>query len=280
MRQVRQFFAWMMGYAPAWKDVLVFTSKLNDDGIRTAGGRLEVYGPNEWREVPGSTRRYGSLIDAAQNPGHFMEVMKKWLERNSDERRKSANARFFGCFKGTTDRAIEDGIVSAGNTFDLLPKEDKPEAKPLPDDVVQILKDASKMIRKIMVTHPAKNDVLTTLGDIRAKKSLRKIVEHRAGVVLGHFGEDKLKDLEKVIRLAVKCRNHYTHGPETQNKDNVDFSDAGVVDFLTRSLEFIYCASELLLCGWDPTTAAADAWHPIEGYVKYYDQNRAVLGLE
>ena len=55
-----------------------------------------------------------------------MEVMKKWLERNSDTKRKSANARFFGCFPGTSNRAIEDGIVSATNTFDLLPDEDKP----------------------------------------------------------------------------------------------------------------------------------------------------------
>lgn len=282
MRQVRQFFGWMMGYAPAWKDVFVFTSMLDDDGIRTDdSGRLEVYGPSEWKEVPESTRHYGSLIHATRNPDHFMEVMAKWLERNSDERRKSANARFFGCLQGTTDRVIEDGIVSAANTFDLLPNEDKPEAEPLPGDVAQVLADAKQEIKrtKSLAKHD-KADILSALSRIRANKPLRDIVKHRAAEVLSHFSEEELKDLEKVIRLAVKCRNHYTHGPETENKDNVDFSDFGVVLFLTRSLEFIYCASELLLCGWDSKTSAADAWHPIEGYVKYYDQNRAVLGLE
>lgn len=281
MKEVRQFFAWMMGYAPAWKDVLVFTSKLNEDGIRAdAGGRLEAYGPKEWTAVPESTKRYGSLIDATRNSGHFLKVMAKWLERNSDEKRRNANARFFGCLQGTTNRVIEDGIVSAGNTFDLLPSVDKPKASPLPDDVVKILEDASEMIGTVMGTHPALNDVLTTLGYIRANKSLRETVIHRAGDVLKHFGEGKLRDLEKVIRLAVICRNHYTHGPRDKNPNNVDFSDYRVVLFLTRTLEFIYCASELLSCGWDSKMSAADAWHPIGGFVQSYDRSRTALGLK
>ena len=270
-----------MGYAPAWKDVLVTTSKPNDDGTRAdTGGRLEVYGPKEWTDVPESANHYGTLIDATRNPGHFMKVMEKWLERNSDEKRSSANARFFGCLQGTTDRVIEDGIVSAGNTFDLLPSEDKPKASPLPDDVVEILTDTSELIGTVMGTHPALNDVLSALGYIRANKSLREIVKHRADKVLDHFGEGKLRDLEKVIRLAVNCRNHYTHGPRDKNTGNVDLSDYRVVLFLTKTLEFIYCASELLICGWDSKESAADAWHPIGGYVQSYDRSRAVLGYE
>ena len=281
MREIRQFFAWMMGYAPEWNDVVVFTSKLNDDGYRMdADGHLEVFGPNEWKEVPETKRQYGSLIDASRNPEHFMKVMEKWLERNGNERRKSANTRFFGCFLGTTNRVIEDGIVSAGNTFDLLPDEDKPKATPLPDDVVQVLEGASEKIKRAMAPQPERDGVLSALGDIRAKVSLRDIVEYRARVVLGHFGEDKLKNLEEVIRLAVKCRNHFTHGPSDKNVGGVDFSDFDVVRFLTETLEFIYGASELLRCGWDTTTSVADAWHPLGGYVKSYDYNRAVLKLK
>lgn len=241
MREIRQFFAWMMGYSPSWKDVLVFISPLDEDGFRAnADGDLEVFGPNEWTDVPEGARQRGTLIDASQFPDHFMEVMEKWLERNSDARRRSANARFFGCFPGTSNRVIEDGIVSAANTFDLLPNEDKPGAKP----------------------------------------PLRQIVEHRAEIVLNHFGGNRLKQLKKVIGLAVKCRNYYTHGPGDRDPGNMDYADFEVVFFLTETLEFIYGASELLLCGWDPARSMRDEGHPLGGYVKSYDSKRSrVLGL-
>lgn len=110
MREVRQFFAWMMGYAPAWNDVLVFTSPLDEDGFRTgADAGLEVLFPNAWSEVPAAATEYGTLIDASQHPDHFIEVMAKWLERDGNASRKSANARFFGSMPGRSDRVIEDG---------------------------------------------------------------------------------------------------------------------------------------------------------------------------
>ena len=242
MREIRQFFAWMMGYASGWKDVLVSTSRLDEDGFwADADGEIEVFGPNEWKEVPGGVRQCGTLIDASQHPDHFMEVMEKWLERNGNARRKSASTRFFGCFPGTSNRAVEDGIVSAANTFDLLPDEDKPETA----------------------------------------KRLRQIVEHRAKVVLSCFGGHRLTQLEKVIELAVKCRNYYTHGPRDQNPGDVDYTDFEVVLFLTETLEFIYGASELLLCGWDPAKSVRDEWHLLGGYVNAYDSKRSkVLGLQ
>ena len=46
MREIHQFFAWMMGYAPGWKDVLVFTSRLEENGFREdADGDIEVFYP-------------------------------------------------------------------------------------------------------------------------------------------------------------------------------------------------------------------------------------------
>ena len=100
---------------------MVFISRLDEDGFRVnTDGDIEVFGPSEWKEVPESARQNGSLINASQHPDHFVDVMVKWLERNGNARRKSANARFFGSMQGTTDRVIEDSIISAANTFDLL----------------------------------------------------------------------------------------------------------------------------------------------------------------
>ena len=278
MRDARQFFAWMMGYAPAWKDVMVFTSELNEDGFRVdRDGHLEVFGPNEWKEVPENARRCGTLINASGNPEHFVEVMGTWLERNDDPKRKRANARFFGCLGGISGRVMEDGIVSAANTFELLPAEDKPQAKPLAKDVFDILKDATDKVKDAMTPGDRREDVLNSLGKVRANKRLRDIVEHRAAVVLNYFGRDKLENLQGMIRLAVQCRNYYTHGGDETNAVAVDFGDIDVVYFLTETLEFIYGASELLECGWDAATSLADEFHPIGGYVRSYDHYRSAL---
>ena len=281
MREIRHFFAWMMGYAPGWKDVLVFTSRPDEGGFRAdADGDLEAFGPNEWREVPEVARNCGTLIDASQHPDDFVDVMAKWLERNGNSRRSSANARFFGSMQGMSNRAIEDGIVSAANTFDLLPDEDTPAPEPLPENLLDVLADASEKIKCTMPLGTQRDDVLSSLGLIRKNKRLRHIVEHRAEIVLNHFGRHRLTQLEKVIGLAVKCRNYYTHGPSDQDTGVVDYADFQVVLFLTATLEFIYGASELLLCGWDPSKSVRDEWHPLGGYVKTYDAKRSkVLGM-
>ena len=247
MRKVRQFFAWMMGYVPHWRDVHVFTAKkgeneyrIDNDGSVDSGHK--VFGSKEGRDAPESAMHYGTLIDASRNPDHFMEVMKNWLARNEHRRRSSANARFFGSLNGS--QVLENRIVSAGNTFDLLPSEDKPELPPK-----------------------------------RSRIYLKEIVRDRLEVVLKHFGEDRLGGICETANLSVKCRNHYTHGPKENDKSNVDFSNFDVVHYLACTLEFIYGASELLICGWDETTATRNEWHPIGGYVKMYEYNRNRSGL-
>ena len=168
--------------------------------------------------------------------------MQKWLKRNSNARRKSTNARFFGCLPGIASRVIEDRILSAANTFDPLPSEDKPKFIPLPDDVEEVLKDASRKIKCYMDAGSQREDILNALGRIRKIKLLRSIVEHRAEVVLEHFGRDRLKHLKDVIRLSITCRNCYTHGPDDSNSDDIDYADVNTVLLLTETW------SHLVLC--------------------------------
>ena len=277
MRELRQFFSWMMGYTPAWKDVRVFTSELDKDGfLKAPDSFLDVFGSNEWREVPEGARRSGTLIDALCSPSHFIEVMRNWLVRNTDPNRKRANVRFWACLPGAGNRFLEDRIVSAANTFDLLPTEDKPETPPLESNLDGVLNEARKKI-KAMPDGAQRDDILNALGRIRANRRLRDVVEYRAEVVLAHFGEEALKQFKEVIRLAVQCRNYYTHGGYGQQSISVDFSDLGLVCFLAETLEFIYGTSELLCCGWDPTTSARDERHPLGGYVPFYERNRSIV---
>ena len=80
-----------------------------------------------------------------------------------------------------------------------------------------------------------------------------------------------------MIRLAVQCRNYYTHGGDERNAGAVDFWDFDVVHFLTQTLEFIYGASELLECGWDAATSIAVESHPIGGYPGSYDRSSSMV---
>ena len=277
MREVRQFFAWIMGYAPHWRDVRVFTSRLDANGFRSdPDGEFEAFAPKEWNSTADLERLPASLIDASRHPSHFAAVMRTWLERNGDARRRSANTRFFGSIPGGNDRTIEDGIVSAANTFDLLPEDDKPDGQPLANDVAAILEDTRKRLKKVAVG-AQREDLLNALGRIRANKRLRDVVRHRADIVLSYFGDDRLRLLDDVIRLAVECRNYYTHGFGGRTKGTVDYSNLAVVCFLEETLEFLYGVSELLICGWDPTKSAHFEWHPFGAYLGSFEANRSTI---
>lgn len=278
MREVRHFFSWMMGYAPRWREVKVFTSRPKDDGTWSGGeGMLDVFGPNEWTETSGGGSQYQALIDGSVDPDYLASVMQAWLERNGDGRRRRANLSFFGSlWRAPT---IEDGIVAAANAFDLIPSEDKPDIQPLPSDVAEVLENTKKEVKSLISMDEAqREDVLNALARIRGNRRLRDVVEHRARAVVKHFRTDELKGLEDVIRLAVACRNYYTHGSSGKT-GAVDFSDPGVVSFLTDTLRFVYGASELLDCGWNPAKVPYLAFrHPLMSYVKDYDERVAVLG--
>ena len=147
----------------------------------------------------------------------------------------------------------------------------------MPDDVRQVLNDAKNKVGKLLASGALREDVLNALGRIRANRRLRDIVEHRADVVLAHYGADKLQKLKDVARLAVKCRNYYMHGPDDLAPGDVDYANHETVVFLTETLEFIYGASELLLCGWDSSKSFRDEWHSVGGYAKSYDAKRSMI---
>ena len=278
MREVRHFFSWMMGYVPRWRDVKVFTSRPKDDGTwrwRRGYARCvwaERMDGNIWRRfsVSGVDRRFGGLrLFGVRDAG--------MARKERGDRRRRANLSFFGSlWRAPT---IEDGIVAAANAFDLIPSEDKPDIQPLPSDVAEVLENTKKEVKSLNSMDEAqREDVLNALARIRGNRRLRDVVEHRAKAFVKHFRTDELKGLSDVIRLAVACRNYYTHG--TSGKTSaVDFSDPGVVSFLTDTLRFVYGASELLDCGWNPAKVPHLAFrHPLVSYVKDYDERVAVLG--
>ena len=271
MRIVRQFFAWMIGYVSEWKDVVVHTSPL-DDYRRRTDGQLTVFAVKEGPSSEGSARRRDSLIDASRSPEHFADVMRSWLDRNVNGGMDRANEQFFSSI--AANRYLEDSIVSAANTFDLLPESEKPKPEELSQADLDVLENVRREIKNNMGNIPERDSILRAIGYAVSSKSLRAIIASRADVVLQHSAKGELDGLADVVRLAVKCRNYYTHGPSGKEEDK-HFADFAVVRFLTATLEFIYGASELLLCGWDRSKVIGNL-HPLIAYIRDYDYNRKV----
>lgn len=286
IREVRQFFGWIMGFAPSWKDVRLFTSRLGKKGYHiTEDGRPDVgilaFGPNEWVEQSGRNHDFATLIDATKHQEHFRKIMRIWFDRNQNVERRNANIRYFGTLRGMIGQGtVEDRVVSAANTFDLLPTCDKPKRYSMSKTLSEILHDTRNRIRSECTHSYERDEVLNSLGRIETGATLRNVVEHRAKVIEAKFNIKKLVDLKQLIRQAVYCRNYYTHGSSGKTQGTLDFSDPRVVLFLTRTLEFIYATSELVLCEWNANTALRFDRHPLGTYLLEYDHYRSLLKLE
>ncbi len=215
MHDVRQFFSWMSGYAPKWMDVRVLAGKrpparghhlVTDEG--QAVEELDVF-TSYFGGTTGGVHQAGKmLISPVRQPSHFMEVMKNWLERNSERTRP--NRMFFASTRGMFTTVLDDRMCAAANVFEQLPVGDRPNKQ-------------TKMLDA-------------------ALRRYQKVIRPRL----------RLPRMEQVIRSAISCRQHITHGRSTAKKTpDVDFADLRAVDFLTEALRFVYGVSELLDCGWD-----------------------------
>lgn len=120
MKMVRRFFAWIIGYAPKFTNVKVFTGEKPTEGEYDPG--LDVY----MSGMGGATGRQklgGSILVSASQPEYFMAVMENWLTRNSE--RLQANLTYFSLMRGMFNTVIETKMCAAANVFDQLPASDK-----------------------------------------------------------------------------------------------------------------------------------------------------------
>jgi hypothetical protein len=174
---------------------------------------------------------------------HFASVTAKWLERQDEWQR--ARWRFFNSFaQGVFD--INRLKVSA-NMFDVLPPSATPIDIALTPDLI-LARQACREILNQLPQTAERDGALDCLGRI-GKSSLRRKVGHRTKLVLDQAA-DQFPELNRVVDEAVKCRNYYVHG--TSGSFDYDRNFEAVL-FFTRSLEFIFAASDLIESGWNFT---------------------------
>jgi hypothetical protein len=181
-------------------------------------------------------------LNPIRRPEEFSHVLKNWIKREP-EWRVGRTQYLNGLSKGRSYDT--DRLVSAANAFDILPS-----SATVPDSLVTAdHEDARNECIKILKTLPPTEDRAAAIGVLKrwGRANLRSKVLHRAKIVKLHIPSIP-DEIDDILVLAIKNRNYFVHGSS-------DFNYEKYGDFLTvftDALEFIFSASDLIECGWDP----------------------------
>ncbi|NHK26879.1 hypothetical protein FF098_003025 [Parvularcula flava] len=181
------------------------------------------------------------LIQACEYPDTYETVLKNWIMRQEERRRArediilSFNKKIY----------TKDRTVSAANMFDHLPDQDVPKKKRLSREVSNIRSRFKEELKQLEES-PERSSLLNALGRLGAP-SLKDRICHRANIVTTAQPK-RFKDLDVVCRHAADYRNYLVHNSKTKFEYEQHFF---IQAFLTDTLEFVFCASELIECGWN-----------------------------
>jgi hypothetical protein len=181
-------------------------------------------------------------VSPIHRPEEFSIVLKNWINRENEwcvGRIQHLNGM-------NKNRSYDtDRLVSAANTFDILPSN-----ATLPNkEISQEYKTARDECINILESLPTSDDRAAAIGVMKrwGRANLRSKVLHRASIIKANFSQIP-SEIDRVLVLAIKTRNHFVHGSD-------DFKYEKYEDFLplfTDALEFVFSASDLIECGWNP----------------------------
>ena len=203
------------------------------------------------------------LVDPVRDSSNFARILRAWMERNATWH--IPRSRLARAWDGKA--YDEDRIVSAANSFDLVPRQVYGKEPPISADLSKAI-DQSKAIFRKLPPSEVRADILGSLGRIGGWR-LKNKIRHRAGIITDQIGE-LLPEIVLVTDEAVNLRNFYVHGtdPRVGADKHSDF-----LVFLTQALEFVFIASDLVDMGWDivgwcsrPKTLG----HPFQNFLSRY----------
>lgn len=175
-------------------------------------------------------------LDGVRRAGEFKHVVEQWFSSNEHA---LARARLHSC-RAAGNHFDVDRLVAAANMFDLT---DAFTPSEIPPSLAKVRDESLRALRALPRSDD-RDSAIMALSRIGAPTLMKKVLS-RAAVLRGHFD---LKDLDKVLRQAIKCRNFFVHGSGDKG-----FNFTVVQShkwFLTETLEFVFAAAALIECGW------------------------------
>lgn len=209
---------------------------------------------------------YNVLVNVESKSDQFANLMSDWLKRDENEEWQNARHRFSNVWS-KQGRYSPDRIVAAANMFDLLPGSIFPEEIELPRNLIDAIQ-ASKELFKKLPCSSERDNFLAYLGQIK-KLPLKKKIRHRSQLIKNII-QDDLREIDKITDEAVELRHFYVHGdkPNGRRKKLIKF-----IPFLTDTLEFVFCVSDLIDLNWDFLSwckKSGRAGHPFRVYMYNY----------
>lgn len=211
-------------------------------------------------------------LNPISRPEEFSSVLKNWLSREHDW--GTGRMLFLnGLNKGgsyDTDR-----LVSAANVYDILPSSATVTDSIIPDDQETARSECLKILKAL----PPTEDRAAAIGVLKrwGRANLRSKVLYRSKIVQKHISQVP-SGIDEILVLAIKTRNYFVHGSNDYNYEKYE-------DFLplfTDALEFIFSTSDLIECGWDPTTwlkSGPSFGHNYSSFLKRLDKNIKKLNM-
>jgi len=178
-------------------------------------------------------------LNLLRRPEEFSAVLAGWFAR--DKAWHWPQVRYVqGIEMGRHYTA--NRLVAAANMFDLLPDSAYPAPEPLAPEVVKAAAQ-TRALFKALPDSIERSSVLGALGRF-GSLSLPKKINHRGSIVLSQLHQ-KLPSLQKVLKAAVLCRNHFVHGSAFDLETFEPY-----LSLMTDTLEFVFVVSDLIELGW------------------------------
>ena len=267
MGRVLQFFDLIVGYAHNITSISVHTgfddpSHVFELYATGYAARQSTGGENE----SGRILRTTVLIHPVDDSIEFGNVLRAWLDRDVDW----CTARIRLSHDWGKRLYDYNRIIAAANVFDLLPDDVYLDKPPLSPSFTAAVKAARRIFRDLSPS-AERNDMLDHLGRVRGWK-LKPKIKFRAGHICDSIGHI-VPDLETAIDEAVNLRNHYVHGSSSRIRADQRLH---LLVFLTKTLEFIFFASDLVDAGWnivDWCNKGKPMGHPFHDYLVNYQED-------
>ena len=234
--KMKLFLSMYLGYIPELENIEAYIEKKPD-----FENTLKVFPPRKGFPQK-SNHLHVPCIIKRSNPNEFIETMQNWLARYSD--RENAIRRFACDF--WIDRTMEDRVVSVVNMFDLLPAEAKITRKPLPSELVKEIDGLMKTAKRTMMGDDRKDMMCSAISRLKEMNRLKIKIQSRFEVIFKHLEKPITEDCINIIEDMVDLRNQYVHGSECKRRTK--YPEGRMVS----TLNFGFCVSELIECGWKP----------------------------
>lgn len=181
-------------------------------------------------------------LNPIHRPDEFSAVLQNWINREQDWR--IGRIQYLNGLN--KNRSYDtDRLVSAANAFDILPS----KATIANKEITEEYSIARDECIKILKTLPNSEDRGAAIGVMKrwGRANLRSKTLHRAEIVKSHIPQISV-GIDRILILAIKTRNYFVHGSDEFNyKKYEDF-----LPLFTDALEFVFSASDMIECGWEP----------------------------